>query len=138
MAFPPITTCIVCDGTREETLHKYTLLGFYGVAPHVRIFLRDFSLPFTVCFFFCGTTGEGRFRVELRLTGPSGHVVQGNMVPPIDGVLSRNIQVSYFILTFQGILPGPGEYQVSLVANGVEQYSTSIAIDQAGPEMFTN
>jgi len=33
MPFPAITTCLVCDGVRQEILNKYTIVGFYGVTP---------------------------------------------------------------------------------------------------------
>jgi len=52
----------------------------------------------------------------------------------VEGVLDPHIQVSYFILFFNGILPGPGEYMVSLIADGVEHYSTPLVIEQAPPE----
>ena len=51
-------------------------------------------------------------------------------------MLAPNVPVSYITLYFQGIFPGPGEYRVSLVVNGVEYYSTSVAIDQAAPGTF--
>jgi hypothetical protein len=129
MPFPQITTCLVCEVVRQEMLGKYALLGFFGVAPQIRIALRDFRLPYTVSFFFIGGSGSGTYHVELRVRGPSGQLVQGESVP-LDGALDPSIPVSNFILFFNGLLPGPGQYRISLVANQAETYATNINFDQ--------
>src|SRR5258708_36964741 len=99
MPFPTITTCIVCDGVRQDILGKYTLVGFYGVTPNVLISVGDFALPVSMVCFFCGTAGGGRFHVELRVTGPSGRLVPCDSAY-VDGVLDPNMAVTYVTILF--------------------------------------
>ncbi len=135
MAFPPITTCLVCEGVREEILHKFTIVGFFGVTPDVRISLRDFNAPFSICFFFCGTAGYGNFNLELRVTNSYGQVVPG-AIGPTHASIEPSRSTSNFIFFFHGVVPGPGRYGISLIANGVVAYSSTIDIDRASTGLF--
>jgi hypothetical protein len=132
MAFPRITTCIVCDGVRQEILSKYVILGFYGVTPDVQISIKDFALPISLCFFFCGTVAEGRFRAELRLKGPGGQIIPAGVLPA-EGTFTADKRVTYVALYFQNVIPGPGVYQVSIMVDGVEHFPTSISFVHGNP-----
>jgi hypothetical protein len=132
MAFPTIEACIVCEAARPELQNKHILLGFFGIAPYVRIHIKDFKLPVSLCFVFCTGQGvEGKHSIDLRLTDPQGTVssnsIQGirDQEPP-PGSPSTNI-----FMAFQGLLGTPGAYRVALVVDGREHYSTTATIENA-------
>ena len=141
MDFPTIDVCIICEGIRPEPQNKNLLLGFFGIAPHVKVLLRNFNLPATLCFIFCGGRGSaGRFDVSLRLTDPQGLVVSNlNTVPEIKGGELGDRAATNIFMGFQGRLGKPGKYKVSLIVNGAEHYATTVDILQApSPQSAVN
>jgi len=131
MAFPKIDACLVCEGVRPELQNKSILLGFFGIAPYVQVLLRDFNLPGTLCFVFCGAGGSGgKYDVSLRLTDPQGRVISNPQTSPDirGGELAANRSTSNIFMTFHGPMGQPGKYNVTLVVNGSDHYSTAIDI----------
>ncbi len=134
MAFPEINSCLVCEGSRPELGGKHTLLGFYGIAPRVRISFVDFAEPATLCLFFIGGPGEGNFTVGMRVNGPQGFVFEAT---PVQGQLVAGRLNSFFIMAIQTPLPGPGQYRFTLTVNGRDYYPTTVDIAQGSrEEMF--
>jgi hypothetical protein len=92
----------------------------------MQINLRDFKVPVSFCFLFCGGAGEGKFRVELRLSDPSGAVLANSLPPTAEGELVKargpNTTV---ILAFQGLVKR-GKVRVALIVDSVEHYFTTI------------
>lgn len=127
MAFPTIHACLLCDLARQELGNKTILIGFYGAAPDARIIVQDFKLPVQVCLVFCGGPGEGHFKVELKLRGPNGEEFRAI---PVEGNLIRQNAVSNFFMGMQQVLPGPGIYEATLLANGQAVYETHFSLGQ--------
>jgi hypothetical protein len=127
MPFPRIDACIVCEGVRQEVLGKLSIIGFYGIAPHVRVAIVDFSLPVTLWFLFNGGPGSGTFRVNVRLTGPRGATVYG-----LEGIAEFRSEAmrSNIGILFQSTVPAAGQYTVDLLADGTQCYGASIEIEQ--------
>ena len=134
MALPKIDVCIVCEGARAELYNKTILLGFYGVAPYVRILLHDFQAPVMLCFVFCGAGGSaGKYNVGLRLTDPTGRVLSNSQTAPdVSGELSADRDLTNIFLRFQGLVGGPGKYRLDLIVNGLEHFSTTFELSQGG------
>ena len=126
MAIPPIKTCIVCEGARAEVHGKWTLLGFFGVAPDVRVSFTDFSKPVTLCFAFIGGDADGKIRAGLRVIAPSGAVIPGAMETEGDFVGGK-ISTAFF-MSFQAVVPGPGRYTVVLTLNGQDSFKTTVEL----------
>jgi|SRR5882762_873824 len=135
MTVGPILNCIVCEGVRQEILNKYTILGFFGIAPNVKISIRDFKLPVTICFFFCGTTAGGRLRVSVTLSDRSGRLIPNKIPQPPETMFDPSKPVTFFALFFEGIFPGPGEFKISLMIDDREHYSTFFSLD---PNLLPN
>jgi hypothetical protein len=132
MDFPKIETCFVCEGVRAELNNKHILLGFFGVAPHVRVWLQDFTRPATLCFVFCGGTGPGgTYNIGLRLTDSQGTVVTNtNTAADIkNGTLGPGRSVTNIFMGFNGMLGRPGKYRVELLIDGVSHYSTTVDLE---------
>lgn len=61
MPIAPIKACIVCEQARPEALGKYSLLGYFGLAPNVVVNIGDFTKPVTLCFVFVGGQATDMF-----------------------------------------------------------------------------
>jgi hypothetical protein len=133
MAFPQIAQCIVCEGARLEAYGKYTLFGFYGIAPRIRIAILDFSNLVTLCFFFVGGPASGDTSAIARVFSPSGQIFDSI---PAYGHFKEGPLSTFIILAISNHLPGPGQYRVALVANDENKYETTFELVQvSGGEM---
>jgi hypothetical protein len=133
MAFPTINVCIICELARPEPLGKFSILGYYGIAPYVRIQVQKFAAPLALCFVFAGGSGQGHFRIDLRITAPNGATFDA---PGTEGDLAGQVAVSNIFMGFQGLLPGPGNYLASLLVDGNTVFEAPFGLDQMpGPQM---
>lgn len=123
---PTIHACIVCEQARPELLGKWMLLGFFGVAPHVRVAIGDFNKPVTLCFVFVGDRFVGKVRAAIRVVAPNGDILPG--ATEAAGEFFPDKPVSTFYMHFQGPVRGPGRYAVTLIVNGEEFYPTSFEL----------
>lgn len=128
MDFPQIQNCLVAEGFRQEILGKYTILGFFGIAPNVHIAIADFKNAVTLCFFFVGGPGSGAFRANIRFVSPSGESFAA--LSDAEGEFTPEKSVSYVIIGFQAVLPGPGKYALTLTVNEQDKYSTTVEFHQ--------
>ncbi|PYU27282.1 MAG: hypothetical protein DMG32_07790 [Acidobacteria bacterium] len=135
MPFPETKACLVCEGARLEAYGKYSVLGFYGIAPDVYIAIREFIQPITLCFFFVCGRGSGNFNVGARLIAPNGSIIEP---PSVQASLDASIPLAFFIFTVQNALPGPGQYRVLLRANQEERYATTIECSHVTPEQMAH
>jgi hypothetical protein len=130
MSFPKIDACVLCEGARPEANNKTILLGFFGVAPHAHILIRDFQQAVTLCFVFSGGGGPaGKFNLKLRLTDPLGVTVSNPTASPEinEGELGDRDATNIF-LGFHGLVSGPGRYRVTFIVNGEEHYSNTFTL----------
>lgn len=133
MAFPKIEVCILCEGARAEIQNKHILLGFFGIAPYVRINIRDFKLPVSLCFVFCTSAGvSGKHDIDLRVTCPQGTVLSNSVSGIKNQETARtNASSTNIFMAFQGLLGTPGRYRAALIVDGEEHYSTTVTIETA-------
>lgn len=130
MAFPKIEVCILCEGVRPEIQNKHILLGFFGIAPYVRIHIKDFKRPVSLCFVFCTNEGvAGKHTIDLRLTDKKGTVLSNAIQGIKDEEARPGARSTNIFMAFQGLLGEPGLYRVDLVVDGMEHYSTKVTID---------
>jgi hypothetical protein len=133
MAFPKIDTCIVCEGVRQEINNKHILLGFFGITPYVRVFIKTFQIPVSLCFVFCGGHQQpqaNRFNLDLRLSDSRGNTLSTPSTSPgIKGAQLQSTNVTNVFFAFHGMLSEPGVYHVALLVNGVEHYATTVNIE---------
>jgi hypothetical protein len=130
MAFPTINACFICELVRPETMGKFSVLGYFGVAPHVHVQIQNFALPIGLSFVFAGGPGSGHFQIVMRITSPAGANFDA---PPIEGDLVAQATFTNIFMGFQGVLPGPGDYTVTLLVNGAQQFQTRLTLDQMNP-----
>lgn len=127
MAFPTIDACFLCELVRPEAMGKFSVLGFYGVAPYVHIQIQNFALPLGLCFVFTGGPGTGHFRVGMRITAPNGAHFDAQ---EIEGDLVAQANFTNIFMAFQSVLPGPGSYTATLLVHGTQQFQTRFVLDQ--------
>lgn len=131
MAFPTIDACIVCELVRPEAMGKFSVLGYYGFAPHVHIQIQNFALPVGLSFVFGGGPGSGHFRIGMRITAPNGTNID---VPAVEGNLVAQASHTNVFMGYQGVLPGPGDYALTLLVNDTPHFHTRFTIDQMSPQ----
>lgn len=131
---PPfqVQTCLVCEQARPELLGKWTLLGFFGVAPNVSISILDFSKPVALCFVFMGDALAGKIAGACRVVAPSGANIPGGA--EVQGEFLPNRPSSAFFLGFQNVMPGPGRYTVVFALNGRDVYKTTFDLTQGSSD----
>src|SRR5262249_2132900 len=79
--FPPIRWCVMAEDVRvEENRRQVSLIGFYGVTPHVDIPIRDFAQPLERLAFYLWTQGEGdgrRHTLTFQVLDPDQKTIIG-------------------------------------------------------------
>lgn len=68
---PEFSSCIVCEGVREEARGKLTILGFFGIAPNVDVRVQHLDQPTGLCFIALGSPGEGKFTASFDVVDTS-------------------------------------------------------------------
>src|SRR2546430_13064584 len=131
MPFPPISACLVCEDVRQESRRLISLLGLYGIVPHVEILVMDFNQPIERLAFYLAAHGQSdgqAHRISFELRSPAGDLVLGPIeTAPVGAPPPRGtpIRLAFAFYTTGLRLPEPGVYRVviRLDANGAEHYS---------------
>lgn len=126
-----IRACVVCEQARPELHGKYSLLGFYGLAPFVAVAISNFQLPVTLCFVFMGVPAHGRMEARIRVLDPDGTIVPGDTPAAGPTVIPPDRPLSNYIMQFQGRAPRPGNYTVVLTVNGEDVHTASFRLAEA-------
>jgi hypothetical protein len=109
------------------------MVGFYGIAPDVRIKIPDFAQPLPgIAFLLIGNeTGEGDFEVQFRLSDSTPNTIVE--VPASRVCLPAGTDRFNMGVMVTGLkLPRPGRYTVSLLVNGLTHFQTTFDAEQAG------
>jgi hypothetical protein len=136
MGFPKIDVCLICEAARPELNNKTILIGFFGIAPYVHVLIPNFSIPVSLCFVFSGGGGPpGTYDIGLRLTDSQGNAVtNAQNAPEIKaGRFDAARPNTNIFMGFQGLLGKPGIYNVTLIIDGAEHFSTTVRIDPPPP-----
>jgi hypothetical protein len=132
MPFPQIHNVVLCEDMRQESRGLSTLLGFFGVLPHVEVIVRDFAQPVRLGFLFLGGPGDGQFQVRLRIRTSQGQEVMatGNLAMAVAPGTRTNIALQ---LMPGPVLPGSDTYRVELLNGTDVAYTSTFVVRQAGP-----
>ncbi len=117
MPLPPIYHGLICEEIRIEQRNLISLLGFYGVMPHVEMAVQNFTGPSRLAFLLVGGHGGGTFNVSARLVAPNGEPLP---TPPpfqwnVDPTKTR-ANLGFGMLGL--VLPQPGIYTFELLVDG--------------------
>lgn len=131
MPFPEIFNVVLCEDVRQENRGLSSLLGFYGVLPHVEVIVRDFAQPIRLGFLFLGGRGDGQYQIQVRIRTSQGKEVftTPEFTLPLEPGRRTNIAVA---LMPGPILPGPDTYTVELVRAGEVAHSSTFPARLAG------
>jgi hypothetical protein len=124
---PEIYGCLICEIVRTEQNGTFTLLGFYGLAPHVSIGVNDFSKPVGFVCLLQASAAFQESNVAIRMVSPSGIEIQ----PLNSRMLLAGPLQSVFAAEFRGVLSGPGLYTLELLIDGEVRRQTTIDIAAA-------
>lgn len=122
-----VRACALCEQARPEALGKWTLLGFFGATPDVRIAIGNFQAPVTLCFVFMGEPFTGQIRANIRIVANSGAVIAAS--PPVQRQIPAARPLSTLFMHIQAVVPGPGRYAVVLTVNEQDVFETSFSLE---------
>lgn len=134
MPFPKIEHCLVCEDIIPQPSNLSSLLGFYGVAPRVKISVFDFSKPIprlTLLFLTEEVRTGGDYQLSLRLLDPSQDLA---LSPTLTAKVSlkpdprKRVQLA--INFFGTKFSGPGTCKVSVSIDGSPFYETEFQLIQ--------
>lgn len=128
---------MVCEGVRQEMGNKLTILGFYGMAPNVDVFIYNPTIHSTLAL-------VAGFPPVADLGPAYDHSFVVNK--PDDTVLLRtppsrlNIAPGTRGLVVCGLMIPPpytfGQYTVRILVNGESKLNTSFHLRQIGQAEF--
>ena len=138
MPFPQIDYLIICDDIRPEKLNKFSLMGLYGVAPHVMILLKEFGKPVDrMTFMLSGEAGGGNHTVAARILDPDGQSILQFPETPLelgDPQPGRRGQITFSAggITFAK----PGKHTFEFVVDGRQHYRNTFSVGEGTDKDF--
>jgi len=132
MPFPVIRHCIVCEEVRIEGLGKSSILGFYGITPNVNLAIQDLTKPVErLSFLLICESGEGNHKVSVKIEGPRGERILAT--PEADFSFPSTLQPVNIVIAFPPVqFPTVGQHRFVLLVQGIEQFHTTLEIQQGG------
>ena len=126
---------MVCEGLRHEVRNLVSLLGFYGVIPHVEIYIKDFSLPIEHLMFVLRdqVIKAGRVKMSIQIVDQAGTAIfsppeKSLELPVVLG--GTNFAFAIDKLKFAG----PGTYAFVLRVDGNDTYHGKFEIVKEKPQ----
>lgn len=133
MGLGKLIHCFVADHAHPQSDGKFTLIGTYGVCPHVAVSALSFPAEVRLSFVFDGgrtTPGTTTIQFELIEKASGAKVLETGPIqmqaPPPD--LNRTLVVAELPVTY----PRPGEYVIVLNADGKRHFEAEYTLRQ-GP-----
>ena len=133
MKFPQFRSCLIAEHIRSESFGKASILGFYGVTPGVTILVQDLEKPIQLAFYLIGDSGDGEFDVRIVLDHEKGEVFRGDLRAGAREGKNTGLMVNIPTAPLQW----EGKYNIRLLSEGVEKYSTSFRVKTGRKEDFT-
>jgi len=127
MPFPNIDYCLVCEVARAEVGNKLMILGFYGLAPNVDIFVDNLTAPLNLTFVMgIGVADqEQEYGTVLIVTKPDGSTLV--QIQPARLQISPTSR-GVFVVSILARLPLAGRYGLRVTTNSEVKLETTFAI----------
>lgn len=139
MPFPDFDFCIICDGIRPEIGGKFTLLGFFGLAPHVEVATTNPAQPIPLAFiagFPPVADAQAVYEYSIAIIRPNQTVAQ--QTP------QQRLKVSAAgrgLVAFTFVLPPPqasGLYSIRITVNHETKLDTGFRLRSANQTELAN
>jgi hypothetical protein len=129
---PRVDFCLVCDDIRQEAGRKITVLGLYGLLPHVEITLQKWGGVIEKLTFLLSLHGSaGDFTVQAQILDPDGDTLIGS--GPIQSKLPSDAVSIGFAFAFPMLaFKKQGKHQLVVLVNGHEIYRNPFVVKE-GP-----
>ena len=122
---------MLCEDVRHEQGGLLTLIGFYGVLPHVEIRVRDFTLPLARLAFVLMAEGtvEGKgHRTNFQVIGPNGEMVVPGRESVEGSPMSGSVRMRMSAAVTSPLLPGPGVYRVVYKVDDEDHFTSTFTV----------
>src|SRR5260370_28980067 len=81
---------LVCEDFRQEARGLASLLGYYGMLPHVDMVVRDFAAGNRLTFVINLDPVDGTFNLVVKLLHPKGnHILTAQGKAPLKATLQK-------------------------------------------------
>jgi hypothetical protein len=139
MPFPDFEYCIICEGIRPEIGGKFTILGFYGLAPHVEVVITNPAQPVNLAFLAAfPPVGDAHtvYEYSIVITRP-GQVV-------LHQTPQSRLQVSLAgrgLVAFGFVISPPyifGTYSIRIIVNHEVKLDNTFRLRAASPPELAN
>lgn len=127
--------CLVCDALRRELPNKFTVLGLYGICPHVDLSVIDPARPTQLSFLILGlATASGVFTVTVGLSDPRGKEIGHRVVEHIT-ISDQGPKRVNFVLDVNGLHLSLGQYTINFNVDG-EDYPFTFRVNKGSEEEY--
>lgn len=133
MAFPEIYVCLIAEDARIELYNKVTILGLYGIAPHVEIIIKDLTKPIRPFTFILlgGSTEGGNYQIKPRIIPEKGEELLKATPKEIGIPTKKGHNLILHLPQIQ--FPIRGKYTFALDVNGKQHFETTFHVRPADP-----
>lgn len=131
------TFCIVCEDVRPEMHGKYSILGFFGLLPHVNIKLKEMGKALAKLVFLMNIEGEpGKYKLKFSLIGPDKKKIVSMPIGEME-ITDSGSQRSMAAVNLAGLVFGKkGLYKIQMSYKNEVFYEKSFRVEQGQPELF--
>ncbi len=133
MALPKMHACIIAEGSRKEVGNKITLLGVFGVTPHVEVLLDEFPQRVRLTFVISGDPTTEVTSFGIKLVGPGETVVAHS-----DSLVTLKVSDpphagSMVVIDADLAFMRPGAYRLELTSSGETCFVAPFGLAQRTP-----
>lgn len=125
-----INHVMLCEDLRQELYGKFTIVGFYGHTPHVRILVGELDKPVARLVVVASVTGDpGNYELVFQILGPDKDVRKSTNLSEMQ--VSREA-VALNAIDISGFKAGKaGEYSIQFLHNDKLISNNTLHIEQA-------
>lgn len=133
-----VTFCMVCEDVRPEMHGKYSILGFFGLLPHVNIKLKEMGKALARLVFLMNVEGDpGKYKLKFTVIGPD----RAKVVPAVTlgemEIMDDPTQRAVAAVNLSGLIfKLEGSYKVQMSHKNKVFYESNFQVAQGSPELF--
>ncbi|MFZ0980805.1 MAG: hypothetical protein WAN23_15490 [Candidatus Acidiferrales bacterium] len=106
-----------------------SLMGVYGAAPDVALYITNIAVPTRLCFAFFGQPSGGKFVFEAELHGPLGRLQAASVPSRLELPLQAAKGAVTIVFWFPSVtFPKPDRYTIALRVDGNPCFESTFEI----------
>ncbi len=133
-----VSFCMVCEDVRPEMHGKYSILGFFGLLPHVNIKLKEMGKALARLVFLINVEGDpGKYKFKFSVIGPNKDKVVPDIALGEMEIMDDLTKRSMAVVNLAGLVfEKEGSYKVQMSLKNKIFYESTFKVAQGSPELF--